>query len=114
MIVNFHKGSFDIQIITKIENLKPTEFGLKKVEGWIDNTNTYGFYKKVTPKGKVLSWVATDLTSGTRIVSGKTRKECADWIENNISTISTQKNTSNYTTVVERFKELQIHKLWKE
>lgn len=112
--MNFHRGTFNIQIITAVENLKPVDFGLEEVEGWIDNTNTYGFYKKVTPKGKVLSWVATDLASGTRIISGKTRKECADWIENNISNIINKKNTSNYTTVVERFKELQIHKLWKE
>jgi hypothetical protein len=110
----FHKGTFNIQVITVVENLKPTEFGLREVEGWIDNTNTYGFHKKVTPKGKVLGWAATDLASGSRIVTRKTRKECADWIENNIGTISIQKDTSDYTTIVERFRELQIHRLWKE
>lgn len=73
---------------------------IKVVEGWIEESNTYGFYKY----GKV--WKTTDLMSGTLIITLFTRKACAEWIEENSERIKKIKETQDYRIKVDDFKIL--------
>lgn len=80
MKMKFHKGKFYLSIFPfKSEGrFQIDKIVFELVEGWVDETNTIGFHKTI--KGK---WVATDIPSGIRITTGKTRKECAEFIETN-------------------------------
>ena len=89
--MKFHKGSFLVQL----NYLCPRR--LDYVSGWIDETNTYGFYKHNK------NWKATDLKSGTRIITLPTRKGCAEWIESHQDEIAAVKQTQRYKTFVENF-----------
>ena len=92
--MKFHKGCFPIQG----HHYMPER--IKVVEGWIEESNTYGFYKY----GKV--WKATDLMSGTLIITLPTRKACVEWIEENSERIEKAKETQNYRIKVDDFKIL--------
>lgn len=69
--MKFIKSSFKIQMDEK------HEFIIESRDGWIDESRTFGFYKF---QG---GWIATDLKSGSSIIWKKTRKACAQWIEEN-------------------------------
>lgn len=90
--MKFLKGSFPIQ------NIPAMRERIWVVSGWVDSTNTYGFYKY----GKV--WKATDLVSGTLVVTQPTRKACAEWIETHGSNIAEKKETYDYRLKVESFR----------
>ncbi len=90
--MKFSKGSFPIQ------NIPAMRERIWVVSGWIDSTNTYGFYKY----GKV--WKATDLVSGTLVVTQPTRKACAEWIEAHEKDIVEKKETYDYRLRVESFR----------
>ena len=90
--MKFHKDCFPIQTIIKDEKIMI-------VSGWIDETNTYGFYKY----GKF--WKATDLLSGTLICSCSTRKDCAEYVERNQCRLEEIRKTKKYLDKVETFRE---------
>lgn len=92
--MKFHKSCFPIQG----HHYMPEK--IKVVEGWIEESNTYGFYKY----GKV--WKATDLMSGTLIITLPTRKACGEWIEENLTRIEEAKKTQKYRIKVDNFKLL--------
>lgn len=97
--MEFHKDYFPIQTIIKDEKIMV-------VSGWIDETNTYGFYKN----GK--TWKATDLRSGTLITVQLTRKACVEWIEEKSDRIKKIKETQDYRIKVDDFKiliEKELH-----
>lgn len=91
--MKFKKEKFAIQLN---ENIKDVAV----VEGYIEETNTYGFYKH----NKV--WKATDLLSGSLVCCCPTRKECVAWIEENLDRIAAIKETQKYKLKVESFREL--------
>ena len=92
--MKFHKDCFPIQGQYNLPER------IKVVEGWVEETNTYGFYKW----GKV--WKATDLMSGTLIITMPTRKACVEWIEENLERIEKTKETQSYRIKVDDFKIL--------
>lgn len=91
--MRFHKGSFPIETVDPKKKIVV-------VIGWIDEDSVYGFYRY----GKV--WKATDLMSGTLIVTEVTRKACVEWIEGNFDRIDEKKNTFEYREMVESFRIL--------
>ncbi len=95
--MGFHKGSFKIS--SKSE-------GFIEKTGWIDETNTYGFYSFRRPSGTTMLWVVTDLASGLRVKTAKTRKECAAWVEDNADLIEFQKKKPEYKAAVERLNKI--------
>lgn len=90
--MKFSKDFFPIQMIPAAKEK------VQVVGGWIDSTNTYGFYKY----NKV--WKATDLVSGTLVVTQPTRKACAEWIETHEKDIVEKKETYDYRLKVESFR----------
>lgn len=91
--MKFKKSNFAIQLN---ENIKDVAV----VEGYIEETNTYGFYKHNK------FWRATDLVSGSLVCCCPTRKECVAWVEENANRIAAIKKTQKYKLKVESFREL--------
>lgn len=83
-----------------IQNIPTAKTILEKVYGYSDETNTYGFYQN---EKKI--WTGVDLASGAYICKFKTRKECAEWIENNKILIQEAKNTPKYIGFLKSFIE---------
>lgn len=79
------------------------------VKGWIDETNQFGFYpmKRKTKNDTWTPWkyVATDIASGTRIIELKTRKECFDWVMNNLKQIERVRENITYKKCVEKVRQ---------
>lgn len=98
--MGFHKGSFKITSKSK---------GFIEKTGWIDETGTYGFYSFRRPSGNTFLWVATDLSSGLRITTAKTRKECVEWIEKNLDLINYKKKQNEYRIAVERLNKYEAN-----
>lgn len=95
--MTFKKSTFNIIVITKVLNCKPVDYEIKTVDGWIDSTNTYGFYKKLKYNTKTTYyWYATDLATGTYICKDNTRANCVKWIEKNIKRIEDRKKSDRY------------------
>ena len=97
--MGFHKGKFRI---ARIDNT------IEFVEGWIDETNTYGFHRiekigERCGKPRPWKWIATDIASGLRICEGLTRKACGEWIDTNAEKIANTKNSDKYKTWVKNF-----------
>ena len=84
--MKFTKGSFYIQQIPEAEN----KFELRS--GWI--SGDYGFYKS----GKI--WSATDIASGMLIYRATTRRECVEFIENNVDKIEKAKTQEKYIAAI--------------
>ena len=99
--MRFHKGNFYIQVIKEIKNGRPFDFGLEEKEGWIDESNTYGFHKV-----KYNVWIATDIASGARVAKATTRKACAEFIDANKAIIQRAKETDNYIAVCKRLNRI--------
>ena len=95
--MSYHKKTFLIQEHT----------GIREISSWVDETNTYGFHKIEKASGTLLRWVATDLKSGARIAQGKTRRECAEWIENNKELIDKLREKEEYKQVVLNFENVK-------
>lgn len=89
--MKFHKSVFVIQ-------MNPGYGTVECVCGWVDESNTYGFYKSFRNM-----WRAVDLMSGTLITVQPTRKVCAEWIEENIERISEVKERQAYRIKVDDF-----------
>ena len=86
--MKFHKGSFYILRVDGTVELK---------NGWIDETNTFGFYSLRKKNLKIIwKWVATDIYSGLKITDNKSRIACANWIEDNIDKIMIQTTKVQY------------------
>lgn len=85
--MRFHKGSFYITIVPRDDKgyYSLDDIRFEKREGWIDETNSYGFHKTSD------YWTATDIASGIRIIVDKTRKNCAEWIESHQIELNEQK-----------------------
>lgn len=96
--MKFHKGAFKIQMNERLDH------EIRDVSGWIDETGAYGFHKNGN------HWVATDIASGTLIVSALTRKACVKWIDENQERIIKAKGMWKYKINCGRF----IQKLEKE
>lgn len=96
--MKFHKGAFKIQMNERLD------YEIRDVSGWIDETGAYGFHKNGN------HWVATDIASGTLIVSAPTRKACVEWIDENQERIIKDKEMWKYKINRGRF----IQKLEKE
>lgn len=99
--MTFHKGTFVIQM----NELYGT---VECACGWIDDTNTYGFYKSFRNM-----WRATDLLSGTLITVQPTRKACAEWIRDNADRIAEAKSKETYRKKVEDFERLIRERLFE-
>ena len=84
------KATFTIQLIDGA----PQKF--LEVEGYIDETNRFGFHHTETKKW----WVATDLASGMLITRAKTRKECVDFVENHLGKIVAAKGSEEFHTAL--------------
>lgn len=98
--MGFHKHTFPIRMIDAAE--KPIEI----VTGWANEDYTIGFHKVCTKRKSQTQWAATDLYSGTRIVTKKTRRECVEWIEQNEKKIKNTMEEPWYINRVREFKEL--------
>ena len=99
--MGFHKLTFPIYLIPEV-----TERGWNRYEvitGWTDETYSFGFHKASNGK----TWIATDLNSGLRITKKLTRKECAEWITENMDKITAAKQGEQYKIYAEEFKKLR-------
>lgn len=94
--MGFHKHTFPIRMIAAAPN------AIEIVSGWVNEDYTIGFHK--IRNGK--AWAATDVYSGTRIYTGKTRKECAEWIKQNQERIDNCMSEFRYINLVMQFREL--------
>jgi formiminotetrahydrofolate cyclodeaminase len=97
--MGFYKGMFRVARI---------DGTVKVVEGWFEDTNTYGFHKlmKIGSKcgePRAWKWIATDIASGMRVCEGATRKACSDWISANVEKIKEKKDTEEYKKWVRQF-----------
>ena len=93
--MGFHKYTFYTRSIPQCEQK------VKQETGWTDESYTYGFSKFMDK-----FWVATDLATGARITKGKTRKECAEWIQANETLILNRRKQPIYSQMVMEFKEI--------
>lgn len=91
--MKFRKGTFVIQ------NIPNAPEPAQVVCGWIEESNTFGFFKYRD------YWKATDLMSGTLVTVQPTRKACAEWIIENIAEIERAKADPKYRTKVETFRQ---------
>jgi hypothetical protein len=91
--MRFIKASFKIQMNEK------HGFAIEDRDGWIDESKTFGFYKS---QG---GWIATDLKSGSSIVWRKTRKACAQWIEENEQILNETFSSDGYNKSVFDFEK---------
>lgn len=53
-------------------------------------------------------WGATDLYSGTRIHTAKTRKECLDWVLSHRDVIENKRKEPSYLQLCMEFKDILI------
>lgn len=91
--MKFHKGTFVIQ------NIPDAPEPAQVVCGWIEESNTFGFFKYRN------YWKATDLMSGTLVTTQPTRKACAEWIIENTGVIEKRKTDPKYRLMVESFRQ---------
>ena len=97
--MGFHKGKFRI---ARVDNT------IEFVEGWVDETNTYGFHKmmKIGTKcgePRLWKWIATDIASGMRVCEGLTRTACDKWLDDHAAQIVEKKNSNEYKEWVKDF-----------
>ncbi len=97
--MRFHKGKFRI---ARVDNT------IEFVEGWIDETNTYGFHKMMKIGSKcgeprLWKWLATDIASGMRVCHAQSRAGCVVWLTLNEDLIAEKKNTEGYKNWVRDF-----------
>ena len=81
------KGKFFIATMGKNKgNANPTA---EKKDGYIDTINgiEVGFYANRDEKGKPYDWVATELTTGFVIGTGKTRKAALEFVEDRLEVL---------------------------
>lgn len=90
---NYHRHTFPIRNIVEPE--------LEVVYGWIDSTGLFGFHKNVNGK-----WNATDLYTGTCIVTRGTRDVCLDWIYENWERIEAAQQEPFYIQRVLEFRNM--------
>lgn len=90
----FEKAAFPIR------NRQGIEPQIEVVQGW--RTLTLGFHK--IRNGK--EWAATDLYSGTRICTGKTRQACLVWISQNKERIEEEFEKPTYIQKVVEFRDM--------
>lgn len=106
--MRFHKGSFYIQKYdnyTDSKNIYKFEgYVFEKVTGWIDETGEYGFHKS-----SPTVWKATDLKTGTAIVSYPTRKECAAFIEGKQEEIKFARTLASNVTARQRMNSFLLN-----
>lgn len=91
--MKFRKSNFVIQ------NIPDAPEPVQVVSGWIEESNTFGFFKYRN------YWKATDLLSGTLVTAQPTRKACADWVIDNITKIEGAKADPAYRSKVEGFRQ---------
>lgn len=99
--MKFKRATFFIQTITADKDT----YDFHERLGWVDISNTFGFY--LNPKTK--KWVATDLTTGSWICKEKTRRECAEWIEANMEAIEKARRLPVNIAAAERMKERDLN-----
>lgn len=109
--MRYHKGSFYILRIDDTVQL---------MTGWIDETNSYGFYQlkrkaKTSGNQYAWKWIATDLRSGLRITEAKTRAKCSEWIEEHLADIEVQIRKPKYREyVIEKEWRIAYGKIYKD
>ncbi len=112
-MAKFHKGSFLIRIVPKNEKNFVT------VTGWISDDGRYGYYKGVVGKDKIYSeksnatWTATDIATGYKLCSFKTRKECAEWVEISEAKIEKKRNEKGYNELVKDLNDFKFNQMKK-
>lgn len=74
----FHKEKFYIALFKPEEEPIVDNINFRLVEGWVDDEGNLGYYKPKRDK-----WFLTDLSSGVKLYSGKTRKECFEFSQAN-------------------------------
>jgi hypothetical protein len=67
--------------------------------GWVNEGYNFGFFNNGN------SWTATDLRTGRAIITQKTRKACAAWIEANADKLEEKLATAEYAQWVVDFEE---------
>lgn len=72
------------------------------VNGYVDNQNKIGYYKDER------EWISTDLDTGLRIISGRTRKECEEKTMKRFDELLKIREDDRYETLVKRFNEAPI------
>ena len=103
--MRFHKGKFFIQNVKEIRYGRPFDFDFEEKEGWIDESNTYGFHKV-----KYNVWICTDITSGARVAKAPTRKACVEFVEINKELIEEIRGHINYKIACDRLAAYVFHK----
>ena len=83
--MKFKTGEFFIQ---------KKDFSFEKKKGYFDDSFEFSFHKSFR------GWVVSDVATGAAIVWKETRKACAEFVENNYSSIEKARN--NQTNIEAR------------
>lgn len=96
--MKFIKTTFPISV--KDDERPDKGVFLRKKEGYTDESGLYGFHKL-----NATLWVLTDLTTGCSIYCGKTRKSCAEIIEQCAEAIDKAHQTNACIEMAKTYKE---------
>ena len=95
--MGFHKKTYLIAMIPAY--VERTGHRLEYRTGWTNEGHNFGFFNN---NG---SWTATDLCTGRVIVTQRTRKACAEWIEAHADELEVKFATEEYAQWVADFEQ---------